>query len=305
MADKIDTRYFTRLERVTRVTQTNQGILAAVDGELLRVDVIRDDILRLKISRGRVFDEEPTFAVCADLQPTGTMFTVEEDDEVVRLRTDRVVLSVWKAPFRLDAHRADGSMIFETQQDRDGHYGTYATLNDAWVVSRRCRQEDAFFGLGEKGGHFDRKGRDFTLWNTDVLSPRESAEFTAGRAPDDPRSDRTSTEFDPYYVSIPFFYHLAQVDSRMAGFFIDNGYRAEFEFSHPTAYRFKFEGGQYTEYIFGAPTMREILSAYTWLTGRMQLPPLWALGYHQCRWFRYTQAAVRARGAAPRQGDPL
>ncbi|HZB95581.1 MAG TPA: hypothetical protein VE268_06450, partial [Herpetosiphonaceae bacterium] len=116
MADKIDTRYFTRLERVTRVTQTDRGILAEVDGELLRVDVIRDDIVRLKISRGRVFDEEPTFAVCADLQPTGVAFTVETDDEVVRLRTDRMELSVWKAPFRLDAHRADGSMIFETQQ---------------------------------------------------------------------------------------------------------------------------------------------------------------------------------------------
>src|SRR5262249_32275314 len=37
-----------------------------------------------------------------------------------------------------------------------------------------------------------------------------------------------------------------------------------------------------------------------WLTGRMQLPPLWALGYHQCRWFRYTQAAVEELAARHR-----
>ena len=38
--------------------------------------------------------------------------------------------------------------------------------------------------------------------------------------------------------------------------------------------------------------MPEILEAYTWLTGRTALPPLWSLGYHQSRWFRYTQEAV-------------
>jgi len=300
MASEIDTRYFTRFERVTTVTRTDHGILAEVDGELLRVDVLREDLLRIKISRGRIFDEEPTFAVCAELKLGTTAFSVEDSDHAVRLHTDKMVLTLWKDPFRLDAHRADDSMIFETQQDTDGDYWAYATLNDAFVVSRRCRQEDAFFGLGEKGGRFNRKGRDFTLWNTDVLSPSESAEFTAGKAPDDPRSDRTSTEFDPYYVSIPFFYHLAEADSQMAGFFIDNGYRAQFEFSHPTTYHFQFTGGQYTEYIFGAPTMREILATYTWLTGRRQLPPMWALGYHQCRWFKYTQAEVEDLAARHR-----
>jgi alpha-glucosidase len=300
MAGQIDTRYFRRFEHVTKVTRTDQGLLAEVDGELLRVDVLREDLLRLKISRGRMFDEEPTFAVCAELRPGSAAFTLAEDDAAVRLHTNRMALTLWKEPFRLDAQRADGSSIFETQQDADGHYWAYATLNDAFVVSRRCRQEDAFFGLGEKGGRFNRKGRDFTLWNTDVLSPSESAEFTAGKAPDDPRSDRTSTEFDPYYVSIPFFYRQAEADGLIGGFFIDNGYRAQFEFSHPTQYRFQFAGGQYTEYIFGAPTMREILEAYTWLTGRMQMPPLWALGYHQCRWLKYTQADVEEIAARHR-----
>ena len=40
--------------------------------------------------------------------------------------------------------------------------------------------------------------------------------------------------------------------------------------------------------------MPEILTAYTWLTGRTAPPPLWSLGYHQCRWFDYTQDAVEA-----------
>src|SRR5207253_3125929 len=88
MADSIDARYFTRFERVTQVSRTKSGILARVDGESLRVDVIRDDILRLKISRGGTFDEEPTFAVSADLASLSPRFSVEEDPQAVRVSTE-------------------------------------------------------------------------------------------------------------------------------------------------------------------------------------------------------------------------
>lgn len=142
------------------------------------------------------------------------------------------------------------------------------------MIRRRCRREDAIFGLGEKSGSHNRRGRDFTLWNTDVLDPKASGEFTAGRPDADPRSDRTSTEFDPYYVSIPFFYHQSHPSGAMAGSFVDNGYRAHYDFS--------------------GPGMPAILEAYTWLTGRTAPPPLWALGYHQCRWFDYTADTLEA-----------
>ena len=79
--EQIDTRYFTRFERVAKITQTDRGLLAEVENELLRIDVIRDDILRVKISRGRTFDEKPTFAVDADLESISPVFTVEEGEQ--------------------------------------------------------------------------------------------------------------------------------------------------------------------------------------------------------------------------------
>ena len=301
MGGLIDTTYFTRIQRLAGVTRTEHGLLAEVDGELLRADVIREDILRIKISRGRVFDEAPTFAVRADLEPVAAEFAIEEDAAAVRLRTGRMALTLWRSPFRLDMHRVDGSVIYETQVDDEGNSGAYATLNDAFVVSRRFRPDDAIFGLGEKTGHLNRVGRDFTLWNTDVLNPRASGEFTRGKEKADPHADNTSTGFDPYYVSIPFFYHMTHEGNRMAGFFVDNGYRGHFEFSHRDEYRFGFMGGQYTEYIFAGPAMRAILAAYTWLTGRMPPPPLWTLGYHQCRWFPYTQEQLERIAALHRE----
>jgi alpha-glucosidase len=211
---------------------------------------VRSDVVRVKISRGGAFDESPTFAVCVDPLAERVEFAVEHGEDVVRLRTTALVLSLWLDPFRLDVHRPDGSAVVETAPAADGGHWAYATLNDAFVVRRRCRAEDAIYGLGEKGGRHNRKRRDFTLWNTDVVSPSASAEFTAGRAADDPRADRTSTEFDPYYVSIPFFHHHVHESGAMAASFVDNGYRAAYDFTAPEEYAFRFEGGQYTEYIF-------------------------------------------------------
>ncbi len=294
---------YLRFERVTSVEDTERGVLAELHGEQLTLDLVNADLVRIKISRGRVFDDVPTFALCVDPLSDHVAFTVERTADAVRLRTAAMVVSLWLDPFRVDVHRLDGSPVVETAQDADGRYWAYATLNDAFTVRRRCRQEDAIFGLGEKTGRHNRKGRDFTLWNTDVLDPEATRPFTAGKSADDPRSDRTSSQFDPYYASIPFFYHQTYPDGTMAASFLDNGYRGHYDFSQPDEYRVHFSGGQYTEYVFGGPGMPEILETYTWLTGRTAPPPIWALGYHQCRWFHYTQDAVEQLAQRHRDED--
>jgi alpha-glucosidase len=179
-------------------------------------------------------------------------------------------------------------------------------LNDSFVLSRKIGKHDPIYGLGEKTGSFNRRGRDFTLWNVDVLNPTSSGEFTALQPETDPRADNTSTDFDPYYMSIPFFYHQNAQTAAIGGSFIDNGYRGFYDFTGEETYQISFAGGQYSEYVFAGPAMADILEDYTWLTGRINLPPMWALGYHQCRWKRYSQEDVEALGAKFREcGIPL
>ncbi|HEY6889906.1 MAG TPA: TIM-barrel domain-containing protein [Solirubrobacter sp.] len=243
--------------------------------ERLRVDVLRADVIRLKISRGGVFDETPTFAVIED----GTA-DFEVDGSIVRTAALEVDTAT------LDVRRRDGTPVVESIEP-------YATLNDAFTVKRRLEPEDAIYGLGEKSGRHNRRGRAFTLWNTDILNPHANAEFGG---------NGTETDFDPYYVSIPFF-HRHTADGQVSASFVDNGYRAAYDFTAHDAYTYRFEGGQYTEYVFAGPELPTILEAYTWLTGRTAPPPLWALGYHQCRWKAYTQAEVEAVGRRHRELD--
>ena len=59
----LPTDHFIRFERITSAEQTARGLLADVHTEQLRIDLVRDDVVRIKIRRGGVFDEEPTHAV--------------------------------------------------------------------------------------------------------------------------------------------------------------------------------------------------------------------------------------------------
>lgn len=283
----VDTRGFVFLSSVRSVTPTAQGLLLAVDDELLRVDVLREDIFRLKISATGVFDEQPTHAAAFTPGPVPT-FRVEDSAEFVRLSTSAFSLRIDKAPFALEATRPDGTCILRSGCGADGVSQAYGTVNDRFVLTRRCTREDAILGLGEKSGPFNRAGRSYVLWNQDIFST-PCAE-TAAMPEGSPVRDPHSTEYEPYYVSIPFFYHLDghAPGQPAAGFFIDNGYKGHVDFT-PDTIRAVFHGGQYTEYVFAGPSLARILEGYTWITGRMAPPPLWSLGYHQCRWHPYTQ----------------
>ncbi len=287
----ISTKHFTPLGAVRSVEETPRGLLLGVGDERFRVDILDHDLLRLKISQARIFDEDPTFAVIGSDTPS-VAFEVHQDDKNITLTTKQLKLVMGREPFRLSLYRTDGSLIFEDAIDSRGRPVGYLQLNDTFVVTRKLGRHDSIYGLGQKTGASDRRGRSFIMWNTDILQP---GVLEANRLHEtDLTQHGRSTSYDPYYSTTPFFYHCRESagKTQMAGFFIDNSYKAHFEFQHDERYRYSFEGGQYTEYVFAGPRMPDILSAYTKLTGRMSAPPLWALGVHQCRFHDYDQEDV-------------
>ncbi|MGC4095437.1 MAG: glycoside hydrolase family 31 protein [Polyangiaceae bacterium] len=292
----IDARHFVGLGAVRRVQQSARGLLVELDDEQFRVDVVRADILRLKISQGGVFDENPSFAACfvAEAPPP---FQLRDSAELLELTTSELLLRLYKQPFEFEVLRRDGTPLVERPQ----HGAGYSRLNDSFLLQRKRARFDSLYGLGERTGPFERRGQRYTLWNVDVLADdvlRQNRLFDK-----DTSLTGKSTRFDPYYANIPFFYHARPADGfAMGGFFIDNGYKGEVDFGDD-ALRLRFDGGQYTEYVFAGPSMAAVLEAYTYVTGRMPLPPLWSLGHHQCRWHDYSDAEVIALGRRYRAHD--
>src|SRR3989442_1545840 len=133
--------------------------------------------------------------------------------------------------------------------------------------------DEYYYGLGDKAGPMNRRNQAFTMWNTDAFGWQEAT--------------------DPLYKSIPFF--LALRGGVAHGVFFDNTYRSSFDFGKESEafYSFGAEGGELNYYFFYGPRPKQVLEEFTALTGRAPLPPLWALGYQQCRYSYYPESRVR------------
>lgn len=293
MFGQANLRDFGFYQKIEEVTPTKRGVALSLGTERLQIDAIRPDIVCLAISRQGQLAERPTPAVTVPW-PAPPPFDVAVTDETVTFTTAQIMVEIERRGCRITATRSAGGRLFRTACDRDGASLGYGTINDEFIVVRERRREDLILGLGEKSGDFNRNGRNFLLWNTDVLAmdnPKVQQHWPFPRERLKPPTDVT---FDPYYMSIPFFSSLDAETGAASGHFIDNSYPAYFDFSAEGRAHIHFAGGAYVEYLFAGPKLKDILEGFSWLTGRIAPPPLWALGHHQCRWHHYDEARLRA-----------
>lgn len=140
------------------------------------------------------------------------------------------------------------------------------------AVLKKLLDGESFYGLGEKTGNLRKNGNEYTLWNTDYPA----------------YTNRT----DALYQSIPFFYGIKNF--KAYGIYFDNTFKSRFNFgaSNNRFYWFGAEQGELDYYFINGPEIKKVLISYTQLTGRMELPPLWALGYQQCRWSYYPESTL-------------
>jgi alpha-glucosidase len=164
---------------------------------------------------------------------------------------------------------ADGHVIVRNAADPVSLSGKAFTLRE------EAPQGESYYALGDKtGSSADRRGRTFVNWNTDAFG--------------------FSSSDDPIYKSIPFFIGVGG-DSGSYGLFLDNTFRASFDFAHvdPATLSFGAPDGPIDYYLIAGPSTSQVVRRYTDLTGRAPLPPLWALGYQQSRYSYMSANEVR------------
>jgi alpha-glucosidase len=137
---------------------------------------------------------------------------------------------------------------------------------------KKVQKNEKFIGLGEKTGNLDRAGEAYTNWNTDYFA------YGVGD--------------DPLYMSIPFY--LGIHNKLCYGIFFDNTHKTVFNFgaSNNRFIYYSGEDGDLDYYFFHDDTISQIISSYTELTGKMEMPPAWSLGFQQCRYSYYPESEV-------------
>ncbi|MFH1009790.1 MAG: TIM-barrel domain-containing protein, partial [bacterium] len=100
--------------------------------------------------------------------------------------------------------------------------------------------------------------------------------------------DRT----DPLYESIPFFIGLRAGNAY--GIFFNNSYRTTFNMGagNRRYSSFAAEQGNLDYFFIYGPEISRVVETYTQFTGRAPLPPMWSLGYQQCRYSYYPASEV-------------
>lgn len=230
-----------------------------------KLTVFETGIIRVQASKFDSFESNPYSVV---VQPKSIDFDLEEFEDKLILSTSILRVAIKLQSFSLAFFDQNGKLL-----NQDDSFGL-AWIGTEVTAYKKLQPNEKFIGLGEKTGNLNRFGNAYTHWNTDYFA------YGVGD--------------DPLYLSIPFY--LGVHNQGHYGIFLDNTHKSLFNFgaSNNRFASFSAEDGDMDYYFFHYPSISEIITAYTWLTGRMQMPPKWALGFQQCRYSYYPESEVYA-----------
>jgi alpha-glucosidase len=245
----------------------DSGMDVRQGGLRIRVLALTDDVLRVTMGAAGTLPEDASWAVPADVR--ARRVHVQASPTGFATRTLRVDVR----DGRLVVSDLSGKVVSADAVDPvklDGH---------AFTLRKQLPQAEHYFGLGDKTGGLDRRGKSFVDWNTDA--------FGFGSAD------------DPIYKSVPFFIGVGG-DGGSYGVFLDNTYRSWFDFGHREdgVLAFGAPDGPIDYYLIHGPSTADVVRRYTDLTGKAPLVPRWALGYQQSR-YSY-MSAEELRGVVAR-----
>jgi len=247
----------TNIGNFKSINTDTKGLTIRTDVAIIKLNVYQDDVVRVRISKQAISD----FTTEAVIQKSTMSFSrVSNEPTQVLLFTQKLKIVVDKKPIRIRFYTIDGKLLSSDYQDLGVFW-----QGDAITCTRNVQSDEKFLGLGQKGRDINRRGYSYTNANF------ESAHYV-------PTSD-------PLYSSFPVF--LSVHANLTYGIFVDNTHKTLFNMAASTNdeyYSFTAVDGNLDYYFFGTQGLTNIIEKYSWLTGKMNMPPLWMLGNQQSRW---------------------
>lgn len=129
-----------------------------------------------------------------------------------------------------------------------------------------------FYGTGEVTGELRRNGMIRTLWNTDNFGYKRYHGLQL-------------------YQSHPWVLGVRE-NGTAFGVISDNTWKQKILLDN-NSITFSSSGPSFRVICIEKDNPEEVLKVLASLTGKMPLPPLWSLGYQQCRWSYYPDSRVK------------
>ena len=237
----------------------------------VEVRVVSDEIIRVRLAPQSVFLKEFSYAL-SHADQVVSVYSCHEDEKSYRVQTSAVVCVINKSDFLISFEDIQGHL---TNQDQSAmHWEENVDFGGYYVyATKKCDEQESFFGLGDKSSDFNLRGRRFLNWNTDAYS--------------------FGKDQDPLYRTIPFYMGINQGISY--GIFFDNTFKSHFDFAQEDHDKVSFwaDGGEMQYYYIHGPHMMDVVKRYHTLTGTHPMPAKWTLGFHQCRWSYYPERKVK------------
>ncbi len=268
--------------------KANYVILQTSSGAKLRVEFFDINTIRIRLAPNGEFETLPQYAIDSSNERHTPIVKFTPRQEKVHVK--RGNLLVWRLdkvldltnsfgvkvtidfkPLRLTIFDETGEKVLASEslmfEDR---------TSEVKAINSRRSLSETYYGFGEKALPFSRDGQTITNWNTDAYR------YTSGT--------------DPLYQAIPFFIALDQ--GKSYGLFFNNSFRTTFDMGKTSPEKFSFasQGGELDYFFFTggkARAPKQVLADYANLTGKMPLPPIWALGNQQSRFSYFPEARVR------------
>lgn len=232
------------------------------------MQVLTPRLFRLRFSPSGAFLPRRSWDVApADEEWPPAPFELQESSTQIHLSTSQVQVQIDRDPLRFSFQDSQGQE-FCADVSSGLTWGS-----DSIRLVKHLHPAEHIYGLGERAGLLNKRGRRYSHWTRDCWN--------------------YDAHSDNLYQAIPFALFLRP--NLCYGLFLHCTHWSQFDLGQidPEQWAIEVRAPELDYYLIYGPTPALVLETYTQLTGRPPLPPLWALGYQQCRWSYASAAQVQ------------
>ena len=241
----------------------------------IRVHFLTDTILRIRAGFDGDFAEESYSLVMTAWEDrmdgllkgqrkrvVPATASLSQTGEQVILTGSQLKVVIEKDPFRICVYDKEGTCLHSDIVD----LGYLEDSNHRRIHTSEISPQDCFYGFGEKSGQWNKAQKFLSM------SPKDAMGYNP-------------KETDSLYKHIPFYIKLNRESKKAVGYFYHNTYECDFDMGREKSNywkphsRYRTDGGDIDLFLIAGPSIREVVSGYTDLTGKSAMLPRYALGY--------------------------